>query len=183
MTRLKAVDSATATGQAKELLGAVNAALGITPNMMRTMANSPVVLEGYLNFSGALAKGKLDAKLRELIAITVAQTNSCEYCLSAHTFLGKHAGLNDIELAGAGQARSNNSKTEAALAFAQQLVIRRAEITDADIARARQAGFDDGQIGEIVANVALNIFTNYFNHVAQTEVDFPKIAPLHRKIA
>lgn len=183
MTRLKAVDPTTATGQTKELLDAVNAALGMTPNMMRTMANSPAVLEGYLNFSGALAKGKLDAKLRELIAIIVAQTNNCEYCLSAHTMLGKHAGLNDIEMAGANRAGSDNPKVETVLAFAQQLVIRRAEVTDADIARARQAGFDDGEIGEIVANVALNIFTNYFNHVAQTEVDFPKIAPLHRKIA
>ena len=183
MTRLKAVDPATATGQAKELLGAVNAALGITPNMMRTMANSPAVLEGYLNFSGALVKGKLDAKLRELIAITVAQTNSCEYCLSAHTFLGKHVGLNDIELTSAGRAGSDNPKVEAALTFAQQLVVRRGELTDADIARVRKAGFDDGEISEIVANVALNIFTNYFNHVAQTEVDFPKVAPLHRKVA
>ncbi|MDO9371615.1 MAG: carboxymuconolactone decarboxylase family protein [Gammaproteobacteria bacterium] len=183
MTRLKAVDPITATGKAKELLGVVNAALGITPNMMRTMANSPAVLEAYLNFSGALAKGKLDAKLRELIAITVAQTNSCEYCLSAHTLLGKHAGLNDIEMAIAGRAGSDNPKVEAALAFAQQLVIRRAELTEAEVAQVRKVGFDDGEISEIVANVALNIFTNYFNHVAQTEVDFPRIAPLHRKIA
>lgn len=183
MTRLKAVDPNNATGQAKELLGAVNAALGVTPNMMRTMANSPAVLEGYLNFSGALGKGKLDAKLRELIAITVAQANSCEYCLSAHTFLGKHAGLNDPEMTAAGRAGSGNPKVEVALAFAQQLVIRRGELTDADVARVRKAGFDDGEISEIVANVALNIFTNYFNHVAQTEVDFPKVTPLHQKVA
>ena len=183
MTRLKAVDPAVATGKAKELLGAVNAALGITPNMMRTMANSPAVLEGYLNFSGALAKGKLDDKLRELIAITVAQTNSCEYCLSAHTFLGKHAGLNDHEMTVAGQAASDNPKVEAALTLAQQLVIRRGELTDADVSKVRKAGYDDGEISEIVANVALNIFTNYFNHVAQTDVDFPKVAPLHRKVA
>ena len=183
MTRLKAVDPSAATGKAKELLGAVNAALGVTPNMMRTMANSPAVLEGYLSFSGALAKGKLDVKLRELIAITVAQTNICEYCLSAHTFLGKHAGLSDLEMSIAGRAASDNSKVEAALSFAQQLVIRRGELTDADVLRIRKAGYDDGEISEIVANVALNIFTNYFNHVTQTEVDFPKVVPLHRKVA
>lgn len=176
MPRLNAIDPKDATGKAKELLNAVKAKLGLTPNLMRTFANSPAVLEGYLGFSGALGGGLLNAKLREQIALTVADANSCEYCLSAHTAIGKLVGLNEHELVESRRAGSSNAKIDAALKFAHQIVVKRGEVTDSEVQTVRAAGYNEGEITEIIANVALNIFTNYFNHVAQTVLDFPKVA-------
>ncbi|MDX2030225.1 MAG: carboxymuconolactone decarboxylase family protein [Blastocatellia bacterium] len=175
MPRLNAIDPKAATGRAKELLDGVKAKIGMVPNLMRTYANSPAALEGYLNFSGALAGGLLDAKLREQIALTVADANSCEYCLSAHTAIGKMVGLNESEIVSSRQASSGDAKVDAALKFAHQIVVKRGEVFDSEVQAVREAGYTDGEIVEIVANVALNIFTNYFNHVAQTVVDFPKV--------
>ena len=172
MPRLNPIQPDQATGKAKELLDAVQAKLKITPNMTRVMANSPAVLEGYLSFSGALAGGSLDAKLREQLAIEVAEQNSCQYCLSAHTAFGKMTGLSDAELASARQAPNN----VAALRFAQSLVAGKGHIGESEFEAVRRAGFSDGEIAEIIAHVALNIFTNYFNNAAGVEVDFPKIA-------
>ncbi len=176
MPRLNAIDPKEATGKAKELLNGVKTKIGMVPNLMRTFANSPAALEGYLNFSGALAGGLLNAKLREQIALAVADANSCEYCLSAHTAIGKMVGLNENEIVSSRRASSEDAKTNAALMFAHQIVVKRGEVDDADVRTVRAAGFDDGEITEIIANVALNIFTNYFNHVAQTVVDFPKVS-------
>lgn len=175
MTRLKAIDPDIATGKAKELLDGVKKKLGITPNLMRTMANSPAVLEGYLNFSGALAGGSISAKLREQIALTVGESNQCQYCVSAHTAIGKMVGLNDDDIEESRNSTSSDRKTEAALRFAKKIVLARGELKDEEINLVRQAGYTDGEIAEIIGNVALNIFTNYFNHIAQTEIDFPRI--------
>lgn len=176
MPRLNAIDPQEATGKTKELLDGVQAKFGMVPNLMRTFANSPAALAGYLNFSGALGGGLLNAKLREQIALTVADANSCEYCLSAHTAIGKLVGLNENELVASRHAGSTDAKTDAALKFAHQLVVKRGEVLDSEVQAVRAAGYSDGEITEIVANVALNILTNYFNHVAQTVVDFPKVA-------
>ncbi len=176
MPRLNAIDPAVATGKAKELLDGVKTKIGMVPNLMRTFANSPAALEGYLSFSGALAGGLLSAKLREQISLAVADANSCEYCLSAHTAIGKMVGLNENEIIASRRASSDDAKTNAALMFAHQIVVKRGEVDDTDVRTVRAAGFNDGEITEIIANVALNIFTNYFNHVAQTVVDFPKVS-------
>jgi uncharacterized peroxidase-related enzyme len=176
MSRLPAIQTETATGKAKELLEAVQAKLKITPNMTRVMANSPAVLQGYLSFSGALAAGALDPKLREQIALEVGEQNSCQYCVSAHTAIGKMTGLSDSEIEAARDARSALPKNTAALAFARQIVAKQGRPSDADLEAVRRAGFNDGEIAEIIAHVALNVFTNYFNNSAQVEVDFPKIA-------
>jgi uncharacterized peroxidase-related enzyme len=176
MDRLKAIQPETATGRARELLDAVQAELKITPNMTRVMANSPAVLSGYLSFSGALGGGTLDAKLREQIALEVGEQNACQYCVSAHTAIGKMTGLTDSEIESAREARSAVAKNEAALQFARTIVAKQGRIADADLSAARSAGFTDGEVAEIIAHVALNIFTNYFNNAAGVEVDFPKIA-------
>ena len=175
MSRLTALDPAKTTGKAKELLGKVQAKLGLKPNLMRTMANSPAVLEGYLNFNAALAGGSLSAKVREQIALAVAESNSCEYCISAHTAIGKMVGLGESEIINSRQSFSTDPKVDGALKFARTIVANRGDVTDDDLGRVRNAGYSDGEIAEIIANVVLNVFTNYFNHVAQTEVDFPKV--------
>lgn len=179
MPRLTPIPPAHATGKAKQLLDAVQAKLGVTPNLMRTLANSPAALEAYLNFDGALANGLLKPQTRSQIALAVAEMNSCSYCLSAHTALGKMCGLNEHEIARARQSSSHDPRNDAALKLARAIVVQRGEISDVDLLAARDGGLNDGEIAEVVANVALNILTNYFNHLAQTEVDFPKVVPGH----
>jgi len=176
MSRLAAIQPQAATGKAKELLDAVQAKLKITPNMTKVMANSPPVLEAFLSFSGALANGAMDAKLREEIALEVGEQNSCQYCVSAHTAIGKLTGLTDSEIDQAREARSGSARNAAALQFARELVVKKGRATDADVETVRRVGFSDGEIAEIIAHVALNIFTNYFNNTAEVEVDFPKMA-------
>ena len=133
MSRLAAIQPQAATGKAKELLDAVQAKLKITPNMTKVMANSPAVLEAYLSFSGALANGALDAKLREEIALEVSEQNSCQYCVSAHTAIGKLTGLTDSEIDQAREARSGSARNAAALQFARELVVKKGRATDADV--------------------------------------------------
>lgn len=176
MTRLKALSPDEASGKTKELFNGIQSKLGMVPNMMRTMGNSSAVLEGYLNLIGALGKGTLGAKTGELIAIAVAEANTCDYCLSAHSFIGeKLLGIDKDSLSVARDGNNGNAKIDAALKFAQSLVITRGEVSDVEIQTVRAAGYSDGEIGEIVAHVALNILTNYFNKTANTEIDFPVV--------
>jgi uncharacterized peroxidase-related enzyme len=179
MSRLKPIQAEAATGKAQELLKGVQAKLGITPNMTKVMANSPAVLEAYLAFSGALAMGTLNAKLREQLALEVGEQNSCQYCVSAHAAIGKMTGLSDSEIAAARDARSESPKNAAALQFANAIVAKKGAATEADVRAVRVAGFTDGEIAEIIAHVALNTFTNYFNNTTEVEVDFPKVALRH----
>ena len=172
MSRIQPVRPETASKTA-ELLDGVKKKLGMVPNLVSTMAHSPAVANAYLGFSQALAGGSLPARLREQIALTVGQANECDYCLAAHCTLGKMAGLSAADVESARRGTAEDDKSRVALAFARKLVSDRGRVTDANVELVRQAGFSDGDINEIVANVALNLFTNYFNHVAGTEIDFP----------
>ncbi len=163
----------SATGQAKELLSAVQRKLGLVPNMTRAMARAPAVLDSYLQMNAALAKGALPLKTREQIALTVGQANGCEYCLAVHSALGKSAGLAPDQILGARRGVANDASTSALLQFASAVVEKRGRVDAADLNAVRSAGFGDDAIAEVVANVALNLFTNYFNHVAATSLDFP----------
>lgn len=176
MSRLSTIDPAEATGKSKELLEAVQAKLKITPNMTKVMANSPAVLQAYLAFSGALREGALDPKLQEQLALVVGQSNGCEYCVSAHSAIGKAVGLADTEIRAGRAGQSDSTRTEAALRFAQQIVELKGIVPESAIAVVRNAGFSDAEIAEIIANVALNVFTNYFNNAVAVEVDFPRVA-------
>ncbi|MCA2212165.1 carboxymuconolactone decarboxylase family protein [Jidongwangia harbinensis] len=175
MSRLATVDPTTAEPSARALLGKVERALGVTPNMMRAMASSPAVLDAYLSFSGALSKGRLPARVQEQIALVAAVENDCGYCLAAHTVLGARAGVTEDDLVAGRSARASDPRTEAALTFAKAVIETRGFVTDDDLAAVREAGYGDGEIGEIVAAVALNTFTNYFNSVGQTTLDFPPV--------
>lgn len=183
MSRITAINPNQAAGKVRQLLDAVQAKLGLTPNMARVMANSPAVLEAYLKFDDALAGGSLDPQVRELIALTVSEANFCAYCLSAHTVTGGMVGLKSGPIAQARNATSSHKRTDAILKLGRSIVVRRGEITDDDFARAREAGISDSELVEVVANVVVNIFANYFNHVAQTNIDFPKVEPGQRGIA
>jgi uncharacterized peroxidase-related enzyme len=161
---------------AQPLLEAVKKQLGIVPNLFRVVGNSPAALEGYLGLNGALGKGVLDARTRERIALAVAEINGCDYCLSAHTYLGKNiAKLDDAELAANREGGSSDAKANAALRFATKVVRERGHVSDADVRAVKEAGYDDAQVIEIVLHVALNTLTNYVNEVAKTEIDFPVV--------
>ncbi len=178
MQRITAIDPGTASGRVKDLFEEVQTSLGATPNIVRTMAASTAVLEAYLSFSAALGKGRLPAKLREQIALVVAEANGCDYCLAVHTAIGKKVGLTEDAIVESRRANSESSKDKAALQFARNVVRTRGDVRDQDVDHLRTLGFTDGEIAEIVANVAINLFTNYFNHVARTEVDFPQAPSL-----
>lgn len=176
MARLTVLSPDQATGKTKELFTAIESKLGMVPNMMRTMGNSSAFLEGYLNLSGALGGGTLGAKTGELIALVVAESNACDYCLSAHTYIG--ANLLKIDAETLNSARSGNAtdaKTNAILQFAKTVVAKRGLVSDEDVNTVKQAGITEGEVGEIIGHVALNVLTNYFNNTAKTEIDFPVV--------
>jgi uncharacterized peroxidase-related enzyme len=175
MSRLKALDLITADTMASTLLNAVEQRMGSVPNMIATLAHSHTATQAYLSFSQILAGGSLSAGLREKIALTVSEANQCEYCLCAHSFFGEKAGLNEAEILDARHGMSDDPKTHAALEFVRKVVQDRGHVTDEELAEVRRAGYSDGEIVEIVAHVALNIFTNYFNQVAETDIDFPAV--------
>ena len=175
MPRLKRLEKGQGNEKSNEMMNTLDSN-GKLFNIFRSMANSPAVLDSYLKFSGALGSAKLDAKTREAIALTVGQANRCDYCLAAHTAIGKGAGLDDAAIKSARLGKSSDRKTQAAVTLARTMVEKKGNVTDADVKAARDGGLDDGEIAEIPAIVAINIFTNYFNHLNQTEVDFPKVA-------
>ncbi len=182
MTRIPAINPDQATGQAQRLLQGVETKLGFTPNILRTMANSPAILQGYLEFSTALSKGNLSPKFREQIALAVSEVNDCHYCLSAHSAIGRSVGLSEEAIGDSRRAESPDPKEAIVLAFARKVVEDRGWVSDEDVAKLRKVGFSQGDIVELMANISLTVFTNYFNHVAETEVDFPEASKLETRV-
>lgn len=174
MSHIEALALEFAPANSQPLLAAVQKQIGAVPNMFRTFAHSPAALEGYLGLNEALAKGALDAPTRERIALAVAEINGCGYCLAAHTYLGKNvAKLSDAEIEASRQGRSSDARAAAAVAFAAHIAANRGHVGGDQIDSVRAAGYGDGEIVEIIANVALNTLTNYLNEAAGTAVDFP----------
>ncbi|XVV00603.1 carboxymuconolactone decarboxylase family protein [Actinosynnema sp. CA-248983] len=176
MSRLPVIQPETATGPAADLLAAVQKALGVTPNMTKVMAGSPAVLKAYLDFSGALGGGALPARLREQLALLTAEENGCDYCLSAHTYIATNiAKLAPDEAERARSGLATDPKAQAALALAAEVLRTRGDVDDTELEAARAAGLTDGDIAEVVAHVALNVFTNYLNKLADTDIDWPVV--------
>ncbi len=176
MSRLNAVNPETAQGKAKLLLDGVQKSLGMTPNIMRTLANSPAALEAYVGLMTALGGASIDGRTRESIALATSGANGCDYCASAHTAIGKMLGLSDAEARENLYGRSSDPTRAAALEFSRAIVEKRGWVSDSDLEQVREAGFGDGEIAEIVVTVATTIFSNYFNHIADTEIDFPPVS-------
>lgn len=180
MSRVDLIDPATAGPEVKPVLDQIHAAFGATPAMFLAVANSPAALEMMWAGFGALAHGRFGARLGEQVAVLVADRNACEYCLAAHTALGRKAGATTQEMGQAQAGRSDDPRAAAALAFAEKLVEDRAQVSDEDVAALRSAGFDDQDVVELVAHVALNLFTNYVNVALGVPLDFPRVALLER---
>jgi uncharacterized peroxidase-related enzyme len=165
----------TAPAASRPLLDAVGKQLGVVPNLFRLVGTSPATLEGLLGLNGALAK-TLDMKTRERIALAVAQANGCDYCLSAHTYLGLNlAKIDSSEIALNRAGSSYDPKAAAAVQFAVKVVETRGKVGADDLAAVTSAGFSDAQVIEIVGVVAINLLTNYVNNVAETDIDFPVV--------
>ena len=161
--------------KSQALLSQIKLKLGGTPNIFKTLAHSSAALQFYLSGSEALKESTLSGALQEQIALTVAGANQCDYCASAHTVMGRGQKISDAELAANLEAQSEDAKTQAALTFAQEIVDSRGHVSDAGVRTVRAAGYSDREVVEIIAVVSHNIFTNYFNLIAGTAVDFPLV--------
>jgi uncharacterized peroxidase-related enzyme len=175
MSRVQIVDPQTATGEARQLLDAVQAQLGVTPNFIRVLANSPKALEGFLGLYAAAGKFSLDKPMQERIALTVAEGNACNYCVSAHTAIGRHAGLSAEEMRLNRQGSASEAKAAATVGFARALNDNLGEVTSAEFDAARASGLTDAEIVEIIAVVALNLFTNVLGKATRVDIDFPRV--------
>lgn len=178
MARITPVDPTQATPEVAAVLQAVKAKLGRIPNLFLTLAKAPAALQAYLGAAEAVGTGRLSAKEREILALAVAQANGCDYCLAAHTAIGGMVGLDSDTLETSRVGLPANRRWAALVTFARAVVRDRGHVSPLDLQAAREAGLDDADLLEVVANVAVNVLTNYTNSVAGTAVDFPKAADL-----
>jgi uncharacterized peroxidase-related enzyme len=175
MSRLTVISNETANPEQKALLDAIQSQLGMIPNFLKIFANSPAALRAFLGLNGIANEGSLDPQTRARIAVGLAQQNSCQYCLSAHTSIGQQAGLTTTEIAANRTGCSQDEKAAVALRFARSLVEHMGEVSTAEITEVRQAGYSDAEIVEIITHVGMNILTNILGKASRVEIDFPKV--------
>ena len=175
MNRINVVSHENANPEQKALLDAIQTQLGMVPNFLKVFANSPAALRAFLGLHGIAGEGSLDAQTRERIALALAQQNSCEYCLSAHTALGRKAGLDGTEIEANRAGTSQDSKAAAAVKFAHALAEHSGEVTTAELLEVRNAGYSESDIVEIITHVGMNILTNILGKASRVEIDFPKV--------
>jgi uncharacterized peroxidase-related enzyme len=176
MSRINLVTKDSANADQSALLDAIQAKLGMVPNFLKVLANSPDALRAFLGLHAIAETGSLDPQTRERIAVSIAQGNACEYCLSAHTAIGRKAGLTNDELEANRAGGSLDAKAAAAVAFAQALNSHVGDVTQAEIDAVRKAGYGDAEIVEIIAHVGMNILTNLVGKASQVDIDFPKVS-------
>lgn len=176
--RLNPVAPESADGEVKQLYQLIQQKMNGVPNIFRNMGNSPAVLKGYFALSDAVGQTSFSPQLREQIALAVGQANSCNYCLAAHTLISKSTGLSDNDIMQARRGLSSNAKDAAILAFVKKVVDKQGNVTDEDVAELKAAGVSDKELVEIILVITVNMFTNYFNHITGTEIDFPQAPTL-----
>lgn len=175
MPRITPVSVENADAKTAATLAAIKAKVGMLPNLHATFAQAPSVLNAYLAFADALGTGSLTNQQREIVALATAQANGCQYCISAHTLLGKGAGLASDAILAARHGQGGDPVDAAIASLSVALVETRGQVSDGVLAAARAAGLTDGQIIEVIANVSLNTLTNFTNNVAATDIDFPVV--------
>lgn len=175
MSRINVIEKATANPEQLELLSAIESQLGMVPNFLKVFANSPVALRAFLGLHGVANAGSLDAPTRERIALALAQQNSCEYCLSAHTAIGRKSGLSGQEIQNARAGTSDDIKAAAIVKFANALMEKRGEVSTAEILTVRNAGVSDAELVEVITHVGMNFLTNVLSKASQVDIDFPKV--------
>jgi uncharacterized peroxidase-related enzyme len=175
MSRITVINNDNANSEQKELLDAIQSQLGMVPNFLKVFANSPAALRAFLGLHGIASEGSLDAPTRERIALALAQQNACEYCVSAHTAIGRKAGLNGAEIEANRAGTSQDSKAAAAVKFAKALAEHSGEVTTAELLEVRNVGYTESDIVEIITHVGLNVLSNIIGKASQVEIDFPKV--------
>lgn len=175
MSRINLVEKTSANAEQEQLPNAIQDQLGMVPNFLKVFANSPAALRAFLGLHQIADDGLLDSQTRERIALALAQQNSCQYCVSAHTAIGRKAGLSTAEIAANRAGKSQDAKAAAAVTFARQLVEHTGEVTNDELDEVRQAGYSDAQIVEIITHVGLNLLTNILGKASRVEIDFPQV--------
>lgn len=175
MARINVVTGETANAEQKALFDAIQSQLGIVPNFLRVFANSPDALKAFLGLHGIANGGSLDPQTRERIALALAQENACEYCLSAHTAIGRKAGLSGAEIEANRAGTSQDARAAAAVKFARALAEHTGNVTTAELDEVRSAGYGDAEIVEIITHVGMNILTNILGKASRVDIDFPKV--------
>lgn len=176
MSRITVITNDIATNEQADLFSAIQSQLGMVPNFLRVFANSPAALKAFLGLHLIANEGGLDHPTRERIALALAQQNSCEYCLSAHTAIGKKAGLDGQEIRANRSGSSHDPKAAVAVKLARSLAEHNGDITTAELIEARNAGFSDADIVEIITHVGMNILTNILGKASRVDIDFPKVS-------
>jgi uncharacterized peroxidase-related enzyme len=176
MSRITTVSNETANIEQLNLLTAIQSQLGMVPNFLRVFAHSPDALKAFLGLHHIANHGSLDATTRERIALALAQQNECEYCLSAHTAIGRKAGLNGAEIEANRAGTSQDAKAAVAVKFARALVEHKGEVTTTELQAMRNAGFSEADIVEVITHVGMNIMTNILGKASRVDIDFPKVA-------
>jgi uncharacterized peroxidase-related enzyme len=175
MSRITTVTDDIANSEQAELFAAIKSNLGIVPNFLRVFGNSPDALKAFLGFHHIAGNGSLDAATRERIALTLAQRNECEYCLSAHTAIGRKTGLNTDEINSNRNGDSQDAKAAIAVRFSRSLVEHLGDVTTAEIEELRNAGFTDADIVEIITHTGINLLTNILSKASRIDIDFPRV--------
>ncbi|MBQ5961738.1 carboxymuconolactone decarboxylase family protein [Massilia sp. ZL223] len=176
MSRITVVTNESASAEQRALLDAIHGQLGMVPNFLKVLANSPAALKAFLGLHGIAGAGSLSLQTRERIALALAEQNSCEYCLSAHSAIGGQAGLNGDEILANRAGSSQDAKAAVAVRFARSLAEHKGEVTTAELVEMREAGYSDADIVEVITHVGMNILTNILGKASRVEIDFPKVA-------
>lgn len=176
MSRIPTVNPAEASDEQRALFDAIHGKLGLVPNFLKVFAHSPAALRAFLGLHGIAEEGSLEPQTRERIALALAQQNSCEYCLSAHTAIGRKAGLTGNEIEANRAGTSEDARAAVAVKFARALVEHTGNVTTAEIIEMREAGYSDADIVEVITHVGMNILTNILGKASRVEIDFPKVA-------
>lgn len=175
MARINIVTPEQANPEQKALYAAIQSQLGMVPNFLKVFANSPAALKAFLGLHGIAGEGSLDPQTRERIALAMAQQNSCEYCLSAHSAIGRKAGLNGAEIDANRAGTSQDEKAAVAVRFARSLVTHMGEVTTEELLEMRNAGYNESDIVEVITHVGMNILTNLLGKAGRIDIDFPKV--------
>lgn len=175
MSRITTIEQANASTEQKALLDAIQGQLGMVPNFLKIFANSPAALRAFLGLHGIANEGVLNAQTRERIALALAQQNACEYCLSAHTAIGRKAGLSGSEIAANRAGTSEDAKAAVAVKLARSLAEQNGDVATAELVEARAAGYSDAEIVEIITHVGMNVLTNILGKASRVEIDFPRV--------
>lgn len=175
MARIHLVSGESANPEQQRLFEAIRSQLGMVPNFLRAFANSPAALNAFLGLHSIAGAGSLDPRTRERIALALAQQNSCEYCLSAHTAIGRKAGLDNAEMQANRSGSSDDETAAVAVRFARSLVTHMGDITTGELQEMRDAGYGESDIVEVITHVGMNLLTNLLGKAGRIDIDFPRV--------